>query len=359
MKLLLTILIASLSPLPALTLSLVVSNDSLATVTYSIPSLTTPSSGAQANITYSGNILTDVTFDSSGNLSSIEFTGGNVATSNFTSNFSGDYFGSNYTFTIDGSNISRTSASSSPDPLNGGNLNHSLHSFSFNNGVIITDNSTSDPSFAFFTQQTILTTHNGAFIPSDFAFNQTQTNITSSVLSSTVFEKIVQVDFEAAINVGPVIPPYPIEVAGASSLIHLQFYQEFGTLNASGTINVETPFGTWVGDNNLDLADGTESNPAGIPYALIFALNLPVNTTCLPLTITSHPDPTVTLGLPTGGLLHNIDVEYSPDLITAFTPLPNPNFLNGTNSLNEGSTGTASFSFPSGTKGFLRFSVSL
>jgi hypothetical protein len=152
--------------------------------------------------------------------------------------------------------------------------------------------------------------------------------------------------------------PYGIRASRTNNFFKHK-YGEFGDLYADASYTVPTPYGQWALVNNLELTTGEEVNEAGMPYALLYAFKLPADAASLPLTFSSTPEPTVELDLPITGLGFTVQVEYSADPSTAFSPLPDENFLDGTDSLDAGKIIDATLSYPAGEQGFLRFYVDL
>ena len=136
-------------------------------------------------------------------------------------------------------------------------------------------------------------------------------------------------------------------------------YSETGNLYADASYTVPTGYGQWALDNDLDLTTGEEVNEAGMPYSLLYAFDLPADAASLPLTFSSSPEPTVTLDLPITGLGFTVEVEYATDPAGPFSPLPDENFINGTDSLDAGKIFDATLSYPAGEDGYLRFYVDL
>ena len=91
---------------------------------------------------------------------------------------------------------------------------------------------------------------------------------------------------------------------------------EEGTINIrSNQITIPSCFGKWASENRLINPNPETLNPADIPYAILMALNLPVTTSVLPISIEKTASgPLATIDLPIGGLENPMSVEYTTDL---------------------------------------------
>lgn len=140
------------------------------------------------------------------------------------------------------------------------------------------------------------------------------------------------------------------------------FDTESGTITAkTGHIKLNTDYGDWADENGLDKPDPEDTNNAGLPYGMLYALDLPADATLLPIRTTNSPDlPVTTIDLPEGGLRNPLRVAYTTDLsLTLWPDLPDANYLDGTASLDSGATGSPRFTFPEGSFGFMRFTTSV
>ena len=133
------------------------------------------------------------------------------------------------------------------------------------------------------------------------------------------------------------------------------------TLIGVATVTVPTAFGQWALDNGLTSPQMDGSNPGGIPYGMLFVLDLPANAGRLPINVSSVSDePRVQIELPATGLPVPLNVEYKASLSDLnWVPLPSTYFDEGPNALAIGQSGLRTFRFPSGSKGFIRFSVAM
>jgi|GEM_PF-3972766 len=137
---------------------------------------------------------------------------------------------------------------------------------------------------------------------------------------------------------------------------------ETGTVTAkSFAFTIPTGYGQWSEDNGLGEVDPEARNLAGIPYAILYALDLPADAASLPIAVgTGSSGPVVTLTLPEGGLRNAMTAEYSRKLgPTRWSPLPDAHHVDGTDSLDRGATGEPGFTFPAGPTGFIRFTTTL
>lgn len=177
-------------------------------------------------------------------------------------------------------------------------------------------------------------------------------------VSATVHQRTIRAILEIEFNEfeDKVLP-------GLTASLNLPVVEtEVGTVTAqTGTFPIPTDYANWAGDNDLVQPDPEDINPAGIPYAILHALDLPADASALPIAIADTPaGAVVTITLPEGGLRNPLGVEYSPDLESPDWPeLPPIHHLDGPDSLEVGATGEAEFGFPAGDTGFLRFTTTL
>jgi hypothetical protein len=138
----------------------------------------------------------------------------------------------------------------------------------------------------------------------------------------------------------------------------LSFVEGVGAVLA---IAVPTDFEIWLSDNSLEGAtfEG-DSNQDGLANGLHWALGLTTSESPAPHLLTfasSTPSSaTYTIGLPTGGSAGDLTVSYTPDLMTAFTPLAS-GAVNVGNPIPAGTTGTVTITLPAGVQGFLKMSA--
>ena len=133
---------------------------------------------------------------------------------------------------------------------------------------------------------------------------------------------------------------------------------EVGTVTSSSlNFTAPTPYGTWAIANGLVNPSPEATNKSGIPYGILYALNLSKTATTLPISIENTPSgPIVKIILPDDGLLNAMKAEYSPNLATTpWQDLPEANYIHGSYTLDKGLTGAPTFSFPAGDGGFIRF----
>jgi hypothetical protein len=135
-----------------------------------------------------------------------------------------------------------------------------------------------------------------------------------------------------------------------------------GTENteSKASVSVPTEFGQWSLDNSVTLISGDEINSSGLAYILVYALGLSPEASSWPVRAFSAlgSAPRVGLTLPTAGLNLPLDVEYRETLDSGtWNPLPTVHFESGADSLDQGKTGEATFSFPEASEGFIRFKV--
>ena len=129
---------------------------------------------------------------------------------------------------------------------------------------------------------------------------------------------------------------------------------------SKASISIPTEYGQWALDNSVNLINGDEVNRFGLAYNLVYALGLAPDASTWPIVAskTAGNAPAVELTLPAGGLSLPLAVEYRERLdLAGWIPLPMTHFTSGAASLDQGSTGTAMFSFPQATQGFIRFKV--
>ncbi|MEP4078970.1 hypothetical protein [Haloferula sp.] len=150
---------------------------------------------------------------------------------------------------------------------------------------------------------------------------------------------------------------------GTSSANDIQIIEtEEGSVFAqTGQFKIPTAYGEWADENDLFKPDPEDTNDSGFAYGILFALDLPADATALPISIDNTPGgPIATIILPESGLNSPMGVEYTTDLSIGDWPaLPDMYYLDGTDSLDLGATGTPTFGFPAGDLGFIRFTTVL
>ena len=352
-------------------LDLAIQPESNTTVSYRIGSILTPEptplptqDDFMRQLSYGGNITATAEVNqNTGTIESIQFTGGAITTENIINEpltitlgtFSFDIFFSSI-------GITRTTSSDEVDILTGGNIDNSLHFTTFSGGTHEVTNFNASLGTSV-TESTDLATEASTLISPASVFTSLSigTNISTQRLSSDTLSDTYLAAFSTFIQTPALLPQATIQAAGlAPNQQFRQQYSEFGFLNAQGTFTIPTPFAQWALDQGITLVTGNEVNVAGLPYALIYALELDLQAASLPLTLTNEDGTIIgTLQLPPGGLLLDIGVLQTSSLELDFEPLDNAFLLDGPNSLNASSTGTARISFPTGPGGFIRFFATL
>ncbi len=339
-------------------LDFTIENTSTATATYRVGTVPTSlTSIYTTTITYSGNMLATAEVNpDTGAIESFEFTGGSIATPDL-SPILDVYVGTVlYKVLFSTTGIKRIPESSAPDPMTGGYPNGSLHTTDFSDGTLNTTNYSPDFNSGVVSYTIPLAESGTYLIGPNIIYPIT---IGSSPTSSSTLTRTFSANFYSPINLPPRFGYTQVPVAGWPGRDFTHDYREEGSLYASASFTIPTEYGQWAIDNGLTLTTGEEVNAAGMPYALLFAFDLPAESASLPLTFSSTPTPIVQLTLPASGLGFTVLVEYASDPGSAFTPLPDENFLSGTDSLDAGQTAPATLSFPTGAQGFLRFYVEL
>jgi hypothetical protein len=310
-------------------------------------------------VVYTGNIVASAEIETgTGNMDSIEFTGGAISTSDILTTLNPIVGSVPYTAIFSTNGIKRSPRSDAADPLTGGFPNGTLHYTEFTEGSFTATNYISAfPAFDVVNVTVPLADFRPYLIGSDVFF---PVAIGIDQAASTPLESGFVASLHSLINLAPVFPPSYINGAGLQANQYFTHdYKETGNIYAEASYSVPTDYGQWALDNGLELTTGEELNQAGMPYSLLYAFDLPPDAASLPMTFSSSPDPTVTLDLPSSGLGFTVEVEYSSDLATGFSPLPDENFEDGTDSLDAGKQDDATLSYPDGGKGFLRFYVDL
>lgn len=309
-------------------------------------------------VNYTGNLLVNASIDAStGDMQSFEFTGGSIETSDVESTVLSPYVGSvPYTAFLSTNGIKRSPRSLDEDPLTGGVPNGGLHYTVFTDGSLTATNYiTSFPTYDVVKATVPLADFRPYLIGADILF---PVSLGIARGNGTPLAEEFEASLRSRLTLAPVFPPSYIRASGLTQSF-LHEYNESGNIYADATYTVPSEYGQWALDNGLELETGEEVNESGMPYALLYAFDLPPGASSLPLSFSPDSGPRVTLALPGRGLGKTVKVEYSPDLSSGFTPLPAGNFVTGTDSLDAGSTEPAVLSFPAGGRGFLRFLVDL
>lgn len=351
-------------------LDFTIQTGSQANLTYRVGTILTATHQTASNqdihnavVSYSGNILATAEVNpSNGQFEEIRFTGGSIATSNAFAALQVSVGIVPYQITFRTTGLTRTTSSNSVEVLNNGNLNGNIHFTTLTGGVLEVSNFNANNSAAgIVTESVNFATGSSDLISgaSLFPAGAGAASVGSTQTSSGLFTKTFSATLFSLIRVPTLSPDAPIQAAGLPlGQSFKQRYVEVGTLAASTNFSLPTAFGQWAIDNELTLTSGQEKNNADYPYALLFALGLPSEASSLPITFDTNGEPIAQLALPASGLGFSLQVQYSPDLQTAFTPL-SASYLPGTNPIPKGTTGTVPITFPPLEKGFLRFAVNL
>ncbi|GHC61582.1 hypothetical protein [Roseibacillus persicicus] len=351
-------------------LDFTIQNDSKANLTYRVGTgLTAIHQEASfqdihtAEVAYSGNILAIAEVnDSTGSIDGIRFTGGAISTAPTAALLEASVGNVPFQITFQAAGLVRTASSNEMQVLSGGILDGDVHFTTLTSGLLEVSNYSKEGH----TQGTVTETVDFATGSSDLISGESlfptgtgASSVGSTQTGSNLFTKDFSASLFSIIQVPTQAPDAQIQAAGLPSNQQFkQRYLETGALSASTTFSIPTAFGQWALDNGLDLTTGQEKNEAGFPYAVLFALGLPGSSTSLPITFDHSGGPSALLTAPASGLGFPIQVLYSPDLETDFTPL-NSSYLPGNNPISRGTSGSIAISFPTLETGFLRFAVNL
>lgn len=327
--------------------------------------------GDTASRVYSGNFVATFGFDRETlELASFQFDGGEILTSGYTLQFTDTVLypppiGSGFTYILREPHPDfppsymrfspRTLGIADGAVLPDGTLDNSHHYLYADRGSQVTARTVSNASIGSSIQPPVLV--NYTFSPAALPFKGVATP-TLGEISSTLHQRSLQLTLVIEFNEADttVLP-------GVIAALNLPVLEtEHGTVTAqSGFFPVATDYGSWASDNGLVQPDPEDTNDAGIAYGILYALDLPADSTSLPIDIASTPEgPVASIVLPEGGLRHPMGVESTMDLTAADWPeLPADQYLDGADSLDRGATGEPRFSFPPGTTGHLRFTTTL
>ncbi|MGB6223212.1 hypothetical protein [Haloferula sp.] len=155
-----------------------------------------------------------------------------------------------------------------------------------------------------------------------------------------------------------------IDLPGANtSLLDTQMvFSERGTITArTSMITVPTAYGRWASKYKLGDPDPETLNSFGIAYGMLFALDLPVTTGALPVSIVkTSTGPLAKISLPETGLGLPMSVQYKRKLSDpTWLTLPKSYYRDGPTSLDPGATGEPRVGFPNRATGFIRFVVDI
>jgi len=135
---------------------------------------------------------------------------------------------------------------------------------------------------------------------------------------------------------------------------------EIGTFTAVRGITRPSPFANWANQNEIFMETGAEDNAKGVPYALLYAFDLPPTTTKLPTKIKYGSTPHFSINLPESGLKLPIQVQMTSDLANPnWKSVPETYFNNGMHSLVTGSVGEIQIEMPDTCPVFFRLSIVL
>lgn len=322
-------------------------NSSTATV-----SLSTGDSDSKT-ISYAGTILANVTSDrESLRASRIEFTGGSIQLPDAEFNVSG--------------NIFYTGIGTFPTQLGIANTGVRARLSSPNGpGAVSSVNGEIDSAFHASTIYDGL----GTFTVAINGISETQTVDLSAEPTTSPYDDDTQILIsEFARRPDKRILKFVIEtsisdsdselIEGSSATFNTT---EVGYYEAVAFAELPTALGDWLDLNGLSLPDLDTRNPYGVPYSLIYALDLPIDAKGLPIAFDANAEgalPYALISLPESGLKRQVIPYFSYDLQPgSWAPVSGGNYLDGVDSLLPGRTGTVRIAFNEWTHGFLRFAV--
>ena len=132
---------------------------------------------------------------------------------------------------------------------------------------------------------------------------------------------------------------------------------ETGTIEARGSISIPNPLGQWAIDNEVSIVTGSERNQYNLPYLILFALDLPTDSSILPIELIGGASPAMHLRLPQEGLKGKIVPRFRITVRSGFWDLlPTDYFKGGPDALSPGSTGVQEIAFPDLPSVFVRLS---
>lgn len=318
----------------------------------------------ETNLIYSGTIEARANVNSgTGQLETIEFTGGEIRTSDTQAILSVTVGTVPFTTTFQTSGITRTASSSEMEILAGSFPDGNLHFTALTGGRLTLSNFQTNLTTSSVSQSFDFTTDGSELIANESLFpsGMGAVSIGSQTVSSDLFAREFMVEMFSLITVPVLSPDATIPVAGLpSGQSFRQRYFEAGSLTATGNFTLLTDFGQYTADNGLTLVTGEEVNEAGLPFALLFALGLPADSLTIPVEFSRSQPVTARLPVPTAGLGFSIGVEFSPDLATDFEPIDASFITGGSNRLLAGNVDDVEIVFPDSlSQGFLRFTVDL
>lgn len=134
--------------------------------------------------------------------------------------------------------------------------------------------------------------------------------------------------------------------------------REVGTLTSVGITTIPTPYSQWLINMNTVADTGYELNRSGIPYYLLYVLDLPIDTNQLPIAFERGSPNCYAITLPSAGLKEELTIETSTTLeVDSWTPVDQETFLDPSSSLAKGSTGTVRIKLNNLDPTFLRLAA--
>lgn len=305
-------------------------------------------------VTMTGSLAVNLSFDQESlSPQTIELTGGSIYYSSFSLNVGTNVFysgaGTHFTnLSTSGSNWRETLSTPNPPgqiDSQTGLVTNSEHRITIDQGT--TTVSISVPSLNIFSSETT----NYAVTPLT-SEPSGSTSISLVETNSTLFERSIQATLTSSINESEVQ-----SIDGTNLSLTLS---ENGSFTALEDFSIPTPYGQWALDNNLGEPQPDETNESGIPYGLLFAFDLTLDHSELPIEVIQTETGTkARLTLPNTGLASTVVPLYSPDLSSDFQPLNTEFYDDGADALDAGKSTTTLISFPASSKGFLRFTTDL
>ncbi|MGE9269938.1 MAG: hypothetical protein ACQKBU_03980, partial [Verrucomicrobiales bacterium] len=117
---------------------------------------------------------------------------------------------------------------------------------------------------------------------------------------------------------------------------------ETGSWSTRAQFSIPSDYADWAESVGSPNADPNTENAAGIPFGILYAMNLPLSAGSIPTEFTNYFGvQQVRLILPTDGLRAEMAAEYSADLAAeTWYPLDSQFYFDGPRSLEEGATGS-------------------
>ena len=306
-----------------------------------------------SSISYSGNILANVSFDlETLRASQIEFTGGSIQFPDTEFNVRGNIlytglgtFDTQLRLTNSGIK-GRLSSPNGPGPVStlNGVIDTSFHNTTIYHGFAsftVTINGISETQSIDFGSEpsTNVSEDHTRILISEFA-RMPEKRILKFVIETTISDSESEV------------------IEGSTATLNTR---ETGFYEAVAFAEYPTELGVWLEQNGLSIADYQSLNPFGIPYNLIYALDLAADAKRLPISFDTQSDailPYVTIQLPETGLKRQVIPYFSFDLLPgSWSPVSSRHYIDGVESLLPGETGIVRIAFDDWPFGFLRFAV--